>query len=313
MSGSTTQTPPFALYPNGLLTNVGQIGATDDSTVADAQYGAQLGYGPNLPQIDGATPLVLSPVVAIVTHIPTMFANISNAPETLKALVERHAKEISGIDFQYQLEGSPTPVGQDGQELHMPTNSKRTAVTPTFTWQELTGNLVWNFVKMWIEMIKQPDTQASSLSPTNLDTTMSPMLMSSFTMDVLFIQFDSTMRPENIVDAWFVTNMWPQETGMFGAKRQIGHSEVPERQIAFYGVLQHNRNTKAAGQIIANTLGLHKTNFDFATPFASAIDANLQSMGLEQAASDQQTAFNDLSGTWDTASGSTSVGNSPAV
>ena len=303
MPGSSANTPPFASYPHGLIPNVGRIGSTDDSNVADIEYGAQLGYGPNLPQIDGATPLVLSPVVAIVTHIPTMFDNVDHAPETLKALIERHAKEISGIDFQYQLEGVGTPVGQDGQELHMPTNSKRTAVTPTFTMQELQGNLVWNFIRTWIEMIKQPDTQASALSAVNLDVTMSPMLMSSFTMDVLFIQFDSTMRPENIIDAWFVTNMWPQETGMFGAKRQIGHSEMPERQIAFYGVLQHNRNTKAAGQIIASTLGLHKTDFDFATPFATAIESGITDMGLQQAATDQQTAFNDLSGTWDTAGG----------
>ena len=278
----------------GLISNAGLIGATDSSTIADISYGAQLGYGPNLPQIDGATPLVMAPVVAIVTHIPTMFANVNNAPETLKALVERHAKEITGIDFGYQLDGSPTPVGQDGQEMYMPTNSKRTPVTPTFTWQELQGNLVWNFHKNWIEMIKQPDTQASMLSSLDLGTAMAPMLMSSFTMDILFIQFDSTMRPENIIDAWFITNMWPQETGLIGAKRQIGHSEMPERQVAYYGVLQHNRNTKSVGQIIAAQLGLHRANYDFAVPASVSIDSNISDMGLEAQSTSNQAAFGSL-------------------
>ena len=278
----------------GIIPNAGAIAATDSSFIADIQSGAQLGYGPNLPQIDGATPLTLSPVVAIVMHVPTLLAGIDHAPETLKALVERHAKEISGIDFGLTLEGSPTPVGQDGQEMHMPTNSKRTQVTPTFTWQELQGNLIWNFIKTWIELIKHPDTQASSLAATNLSQNMSPMLMSSFTMTVLFIQFDSTMHPENIVDAWFITNMWPQETGMFGAKRQIGHTEMPERQIAFHGVLQHNRNTKALGQVIASKLGLHKVNFDLATPVATTMDSNITDMGLQEAAMAQATNFSEV-------------------
>jgi hypothetical protein len=282
------------LTPAGLITNAGQLGATDTSTIADIVNGAQLGYGPNLPQIDGATPLVLSPIVPIVTHIPTMFAGVEYAPQILKALVERHAKEISGIDFGYQLESSTTPVGQDGQELHMPTNSKRTQVNPTFTWQEITGNLVWNFIKNWIEMIKQPDTQASSLTAINLGDPMSPMLMSYFTMDVLFIQFDPTFRPENIIDAFFVTNMWPTETGMIGAKRQIGHSDMVDRTIAFNGVLQHNRNTKVAGQIIADALGLHRSNYDFAVPVATAIDANIQGMGLDYATQQNLATFADL-------------------
>jgi hypothetical protein len=295
---TTTTTPdvnttdqPYTAYADGLIQNAGLIGTTSESFVADIDFGAQLGYGPNLPNIDGATPLVMAPLVVIVTHIPTMFANVNNAAKTLKALVERHAKEVSGVDFGYQLEGSPTPVGQDGQEMHMPTNAKRTPVTPTFTWQELQGNLVWNFHKNWIEMIKSPDTQASMLSSLNLGTTMSPMLMSSFTMDILCIQFDPTMRPENIIDAWFVTNMWPQETGLIGAKRQIGHSETPERQIAYYGVLQHNRNTKAVGQIIATALGLHKANYDFAMPMEDTVDDNIVNMGLQSEATIQNTAF----------------------
>lgn len=270
-----------SVTPNGLITNAGQLGATNTSTIADIVNGAQLGYGPNLPQIDGATPLVLSPIVPIVTRMPTMLSNVQYAPQILKALIERHAKEISGIDFGYQLGSAETPVGNDGQQLHMPTNSTRTQVSPTFVWQEITGNLIWNYILNWIRMIKDPDTQASALGAINLGTTMNPMLLSSFTMNVCFIQFDPTMRPENIIDAFFITNMWPSETGMAGWKRTIANSEIVERSVQFNGILQHNRNTKVAGQIIANALGLHRSNYDFATPVQTAVDSNLTGMGLD--------------------------------
>ena len=283
-----------SISPNGLVTNAGQLGATDTSTIADLVNGAQLGYGPNLPQIDGATPLVLAPVVPIVTRMPSMLSNVLYAPEILKALVEKHAKEISGIDFGYQLESTSTPVGNDGQELHMPTNSKRTQVTPTFTWQEVTGNLVWNYILNWIKMIKDPDTQASALTAINLSSAMSPMLMSSFTMDICCIQFDPTMRPENIIDAFFITSMWPTETGMAGWRRQIGHSEMIDRTIQFNGVLQHNRNTKVAGQIIADALGLHRSNYDFAVPIATAVDPNLVGMGLDYSTQQNLATFVDM-------------------
>lgn len=307
--------------PGITVTNVGGLGTTDDSFIADIASSAQLGYGPNLPMIDGATPLVFPPVYAVVTHVPSFFEKIyysdgnSNTvigPSVLKALVERHAKEISGIDFGYQLEGVGTPVGQDGQEIHMPTVSKRTPVTPTFLWPELQGNLVWNLARYWIESIKHPDTQASSLtSIASLDSAELPMLYSSFTMSVLFIQFDPSFRPERIIDAWYVTNMWPQETGLIGAKKQVGHSETQERSIAFYGVLQHNRNTKVAGQIVAQALGLHRVNYDFAVPFSAVgtgpdtgtlpaggtntgIDDALKGLGLEGEATADAGSFSPI-------------------
>jgi hypothetical protein len=275
-----TNTPPLAPYPAGLIPNAGLLGTTNSSQIADLQLAAQLGFGPNLPQIDGATPLTLSPIVPIVMHSPTMFDSVQFAHQTLKALVERHPKDISGIDFGYQLDTATTPVGHDGQEIHMPTNSKRTQVTPTFTWQELQGNLIWNFIMNWIKLTKHPDTQASLMAALNPSLPVSPFLMSAFTMTVLFIQFDSTMRPENIIDGFFVTNMFPTETGLGGWKRQIGQTAMPERQVAFTGLVQHNRNTKAVAQVIAQALGLHRVNYEFAVPAFANIDPIISDLGL---------------------------------
>jgi len=282
-----------------LIENAGYLGALSTDTVANlagingTPIGTQLGLGVNLPNIDAATPLIMMPTVAIVTHAPTMFQNFPYFNETLKALIETHAREINGIDLEYNMEDAATPAGHDGQEMHMPTNSKRVAVNPTITLPEVSGNLVWNFIKTWMWMMKSPDTQASILSAVETGT-MSPQLFSYFSMDILFIQFDQTMRPENIIDGWFCCNMWPTGTGPFGAKRVIGQSEMPERQIPFHGILQHNPNTKAVAKIIAQGLALHTVNYNFSQPIAQSVDSSLAQMGIEQQALQDLQNYTDL-------------------
>ena len=281
--------------PNPFIYNAGRLAAADSDTIANLPDGAQLGLGPNLPNLDGVTPLVFNPIVPIVIHSPSMFNGIPYANDVLKALCERHAKEIQGIDFELQLEGTGTPIGHDGQEAHMPTIARRSQVSPQFTWTELNGNLVWNFMVNWIKMIKHPDTQASVLSAMSPTTQFAPQLFSWFSMDMMFIQYDNTMRPENIIDAYFVANMWPQASSLLNAKHVVNHAETVDRTIQFYGIVQHNRNTKVAGQIIAQALQLHVPNFDYAPALSVAIEDAVQGMGIQEEAMVDAQTFTSLS------------------
>lgn len=278
---------------DSLIREAGRIAGEESATIANLASGAQLGLGAHLTNLDAATPLTLNPIIPIVTSVPTMFENIPHAEDTLKALIERHPKSISGIDFEYQLEGSPTPVGHDGQQLNMPTNARRTQVTPQFTWQEVTGNLIWNFFKMWISMTRDANTQASSLAALDDTAELLPQLVSSFSMDVIFIQFDSTMRPENIIDAFICTGMWPQQTGMAGWQRTVGEVTMPERSISFNAVLQHTERTRQAGRAIAEVLGLHRVNFNQIAPVANQIASRLTDKGIQQEAAE---VINDAAG-----------------
>lgn len=277
---------------NSLIRNAGRLATLPNDIVANIVDGAQLGYGNHLPMVDAATPLVMPMIVPVVTHSPTMFRNLPGYDDVLKALVERHAKSIEGIDFGYQLEGNSVPAGHDGQNMFMPTATKRTQVNPSFTWPELTGMLVWNFVRNWITMIKDPDTQAatSAALTVGLDT-IDPQLMSTFSMDVLFLQFDTTLRSQNLLDAYFVTNMWPQETGMAGFSKNVGESKMQERSITFYGVVQHNRNTKAIGRMVAEILGLHRVDFNLAVPVAQQIHSRLQNKGVQKEIQEAMSTF----------------------
>ena len=267
---------------DALLKNITGIAAGETSQVANIANGAQLGMGAHLQKIDAATPLVMTPAVAIVTHAPTMFDNIPYAKEILKALIERHTRSITGIDFGYTLDSSPVLLGHDGQELNIPTDSKRTAVNPTFTMPELQGNLVWNFFKMWISLIRHPDTNASALSSVLAEGAFDPMVYSSFSMDMCVIQFDPTFHPDNIISAYFYTAMYPQETGMVGIQRELGTTQVMERTIPMTGIVQDNKRTHEAGIQIARALNLHRADYSVMPAVAQAIESTLANAGVQK-------------------------------
>jgi hypothetical protein len=262
------------------LNKVGSVAAGETTKLANIPLGGQLGVGARLPMLDAVTPQVFTPVVAVVTHTPTMFKAMDKADSILKALVERHAKSITGIDFGYTLEAASTMTFSDGQELQMPTHSKRTAISPSIVYPEIQGNLAWQFHKMWLTTIRNPDTQASALAALGQDNDLNPMVFSAFSMDICFIQFDPTMKPENIIDGFMVTNMWPLETGNFGLQREIGTTQTQDRTIPYAGIMQHNKRTFRAAQDIATALGLHKANFDNAPSIATQIEERLTDKGV---------------------------------
>lgn len=274
--------------PQALLTNVQNFAS---GTIANLPLGAQLGLGAHLPVIDAATPLVFPPIVPIVLQAPRFMEGVPKAEEVLKALYEQHAKEISGIDFGLQVETGETPAGHDGQTLKMPTNTKRTTVSPSFVLPEVNGNLVYRFNEWWITQMKDPDTQASTMSGiVAAGSALSPQVISTISMTMLFIQYDVTFRPENIIDAFIITNMFPTETGMPGWKRQIGQSQVQDRTIPFTGVAQKNKNTLAVGREIAQLLAIHTIDYTVSEPVATTVAASLRDLGLrrevQQAAAD---------------------------
>ena len=293
-----------------LLTGINNICNAQNATINDISVGGQLGVGPRLANIDGATPLVFAPVIPIITHIPTMFtpqggtttssASTSTSGNTmggiLKSLVERHSKTITGVDFGYEMDEGSAYILADGQEAKIPTKNKRSQISPNMTFAEIQGNLVWNFFRQWMMMISNPDTHFSSLaSMANGSDSMNPFVYSYFSMDLLLISFDPTMLPQNIIDAVFITTMWPKTTGQLGIKREIATSETPERSIDFNGIVQHNSNVYQAAVAIAQTLNLHKENFQFATPIATSIETTAVNMGIQQEVTDIMSKFVDAS------------------
>lgn len=260
-----------------LIQDAARLGLGDRQRAADMTKGSQLGVGLQAATLDAATPLVFPPAVIVVLATPTMYKNDPDTSRMIKALIESHAKTVSGIDFGYTLETSEQPVGHDGQNIQVPTKSKRSAVNPSFTFSEVTGNLVWNLFLQWLRDIQDPDTNASMARFANPDTFMS----SAYSMSMVVIQFDPTMRPENIIDAAFYTNMFPTDPGgPLGLERQISQSKVMERTVTFTGHVQHNRATRELGIKIATELQLAKVNYNKTKPGIEAVNPAIKESGL---------------------------------
>lgn len=270
----------MTVLQGALLHKVANISNNPAATINNIMKGAQLGIGPHLPKIDGSTPLVMAPVVPIITHMPTMFNKIPQMKEILKALVERHTKTISGIDFGYEMDEASAYTLADGQEAKIPTKNKRTQISPNMTFAEIQGNLVWNFFRQWMHMISSPDTHFSSMAAVTNDATLDPFVYSYFCMDMLLIQFDPTMLPKNIIDAAFITTMYPKTTGQIGFNKEVTTVTSPERSVDFTGILQHNSAVYKSAVAIAETLSLHKGNWNFATPVATEIEPNANGLGI---------------------------------
>lgn len=264
------------------------------SRKANIVRSGQLGIGSHLPLIDGSTPEVFIPAVAVVTNAPNMFKNFPFAEPILKALIERHCKEFTGIDFGHSIESAGTVIGHDKQELQMPLANSRTAISPSAVMQELKGNLVFDFFKFWMDLIRDSDTNASALAAILADEQVDPLVISDFTMSVCFIQYDVTLRPENILGGYMVTAMWPYETGNVGLQRAIGTTQMLDRTIPFHGIMQHNQNTYNGAKAIAEVLEIHKADYSLATPIATKISDRLSDKGLAKEISEISEEFKEL-------------------
>ena len=277
---------------DSVLQKVTSLGVAPSSLVSNVARSGQLGTGIRYTKLDGATPAVFNPVVCVVLQVPRMWDRWPKMQETLRALMETHAKSITGIDFGYTLATDETPVGHDGQTLKVPTRTSRGGVTPSAVFQEYPGMPVYNLFRQWMFDIQHPDTN-SSLLPSNMlsnnDGTgktnyrdMPAWYMSAYSMSCLFIQYDPSGLPDRIYDAYIIANMFPTGMGDIGFERTINQTTIKERTIEFTGLVQHNENTRELGFRVAEMLALHKINYNFALPGLAGV-TNLASGSTAQA------------------------------
>ena len=273
---------------DALLEQATSLGVAPNALVSNLARSGQLGSGIRFTKLDGATPAVFNPVVGVVLSVPSMWDPWPKLQEMLKAMMETHAKSITGIDFGYTLETQETPVGHDGQQLAVPTRTTRSAVSPSVTIQEYTGMPVYNLFRTWIFDIQHPDTNASILPAKLSDNSQIPgWFMSAYSMSMIFIQFDPSGLPDRIMDAAIITNMFPREIGEIGFERTIGTTKLVERSISFSGLVQHNENTRELGYRVAEMLQLERIAWDMSlhglagsVDPSSAIDSQIQNMGV---------------------------------
>lgn len=287
----------MSVMNNSLISGGGRFGPSPNSVVANVMDGGQLAFGPLLRNLDANTPLVLPPLQLVVTHVPTFFTYLDMGPEIFKALFETHLVSMDGLGITYTMETDGTPVGRDGQMMMVPTKQTRTQLSPTATWPEKIGNVVYNFGRTWMNGIRDVDTQASSMAGIIASgNTLPPHVASMYSADFMFIQYDPTYRPENIIDAFAMTNVFPTDIGETGYQLNAIESNRPDRTFTFTGVVQHNNNTVTIAKQLASLTNLHTINYQDAHPIAESVESAVRGMGAEYLASNFMHNFTNTNG-----------------
>ena len=245
--------------------------------VANMNVSGQLGVGLQSKNLDGATPLLYTPTVMVILQTPAMYDDEPETGKMIKSILESSAKSVTGIDFGYTLETQEQPVGHDGQMMQIPGKTKRSAVTPTFTIGEVTGNLIWNLFNQWTNDAQNADTNASMARVGYTG----PFTMSAYAMSAMAIQYDPTMEPDRIVAAAYYTNMFPTDPGgQLGLERQIGTTKVMDRNIVFSGLVMHDKFIHQMGVKIAKLLKIRTAIYDNVKPGVENIDNEIKNSGL---------------------------------
>lgn len=266
-----------------ILQNMSALGIRDTAYAVNTNIGGQLGLGMRAPYLDAASPLVLPPVVPIVLHVPGMYANDEKMMFVLKNLWECYSKSITGIDLEYTADTDDTPVGHDGQNMSVPKKIKRTGINPSVTFQELMGNIVWNVHRKWMTDFSDPDTNFSYIGMEgNLN-----IIPSDYSMSVLFIQYDLTGRPDNIIDAFIVSNIFPQTTGPLGSEKNIGDSRIIDRNITYTGIIHHNETIRQMAFDVSTAMNYHKIKYFKNAPsiqygVEKHIDQDIRDSGIDK-------------------------------
>ena len=270
---------------SALLRNLNNLTFTNDTYVGNLVESGQLGIGPKFPKIDGSTPLVYPPMVFVVLQLPRMFDNFPELKALLKSIIETHAKSITGIDFSYTLNTDNQIVGHDSQQLQTPLNVARSGISPSIDMPETQGNLIFNIIKFWMDCICQADTNSSLYTtfadPTGTATEIDPLLVSTYSMSVLGLQFGLDGHWSNLIDAICILNMFPTGTGEIGFERTIGTTKLMNRTIPFTGIVRHSYKTKELGKKVAQQLQLHRINYNYETPIATGVDGEIENYGIQ--------------------------------
>lgn len=266
---------------NSIISDAVKFGLGEGQIAANLPTGAQLGVGLHTTSLDAATPLIFSPTQFIVLHTPTMYKNVPEIGTMIKSLIETHATAVSGVDITYSLETAETPVGHDGQQMQVPTQTKREAVSPSFTFTEVTGNLIWNLFVQWITDIQDPDTNASMARMEDEDL---QFMSSAYSMSMIAIQFDPSGLAKNIIDAAFYTNMFPTDPGgSLGMERNIATSKTMERAVTFTGHVQHNKTTLSLGKEVASIMQEAKVRYGgLRAPYDPEVAAAIAESGVKK-------------------------------
>lgn len=256
-----TITDNDVLLPNDSENTIGE----NRALMLDPTVGGQQGPHSDPANWSSSAAYVRQKLIAVLIEAPVLLdkidSGVSQSSSTtsadnktrsniLKHLVELMPVSIEGLNSTLEVEFGEHKVSNAGELHHVMTKVSRTPSTPTFTWDEKYGKIVYNFFHDWIVyLLADPETTYPRLVADG-NYSNEEFLPHNISMTVLFIEPSPTMH--SAVSAWLCTNMMPRTSGTNEGKRIIGEAnEIVQQAIEFTATTQTGKHvTDLANQYL---------------------------------------------------------------
>lgn len=227
------------------------LGATDrygaGAPTLNLEYGGQMGFMPRIGTvgIDGKNyeewisnaAYIRRNLIPILLTYPRFFDLMpytSTWIRTLKAVMEQHPLKIEGLKQSITVETDNHPVGGAGEIQEEYTNVTRDPSTPSFSWQEKSGEAIARFWEWYITNgMMDPDTKIANVKTYATDDNYNGLYTPDFyTFSMMFIEPDALGKKAN--RAWLCCNMFPKGSITVEGSRDIRQAgELKEISLEF--------------------------------------------------------------------------------
>lgn len=249
-------------------------GQDSQTPMVNLQIGGQMGPMTDFVGYVSNSAYVRRNVICQLVAAPRGFRDLDNPEiweQTLKSLVELHAKSIEGLVSTLTVEHVENAVGGAGEMQQDISNVTRSRSTPTFMWTEKYGQPVRAFLEGWVQMlIMDPITKYPGIISTGKRP--SDLLPDYTGATMLFFEPDPTFT--KVTKAWLCTNMRPnnQVAENTGRRDLTQAGESVDYSVEFTALTQVGNRVLAFAQERLNAMSLNGMNPNFQSAFVSTID-----------------------------------------
>lgn len=235
-------------------------GRVANQPMIDPTFGGQLGYAPNIAEWNSNQAYVKRQLIVVLLEAPKFFQYMPEPQkwvDTLKAMLEVHARTIEGLNAGITLEFDEHPVGGGGEMHQEVTDSKRARSEPTMTIVDKYGMPFQTFLYQYITYgVMDPDTKFALMN-TLAGNKPDDMLADMFTFSAAFMEPDANHR--RVLKSWIGVNIMFKGTGEITGKRDLTTAlEISTLSLELTGIYQFNLGTNQFCQTILD--GINMTN-----------------------------------------------------
>lgn len=256
-----------------------------NSQAQDLKVGGQSGLLPDFAHWANAGKLVKPRLIAVLLRAPggmKLQANGTDRIAFLKAMVELHAKSITGLNRSMTAEFVETVVSNAGEMMENVSKTSRERSVPSFVWDELDGKPITRMIEDWmIDLMMDPETgHPRVITYDEYTKAENPVLSPDFkSMTVLFIEPTATL--DGVLSAYLITNMMPKGFTE-EASRVIGEAlEAMEQTVEFTGITQTGEVPRQMALDYLDSLNKNGLSPQSLTGFLSDIDADVSDDAVE--------------------------------